>query len=80
VVAAVMVVIGSAIAALATAQVRGAPFYGLVFCWALLAIYARGGQQFGAIGWAAIAGRAMVLAALGWQLAPSANRRHWFGA
>ena len=80
VVAAVMVVIGSAIAAVATARVRGAPLYGLVFCWALLAIYARGGQQFAAIGWAAMAGGVMVLGALGWQLAQSANRRHWFGA
>lgn len=75
-----MVVIGSAIAAVATARVRGAPLYGLVFCWALLAIYARGGQQFAAIGWAAMAGGVMVLGALGWQLAQSANRRHWFGA
>jgi hypothetical protein len=79
-VAAAMVVIGAGIAAVATARVRGAPFYGLVFCWALLAIYARGGQQFAAIGWAAMAGGAMVLAALGWRLMQPANRRHWFGA
>jgi hypothetical protein len=60
--------------------VRGAPLYGLVFCWALLAIYSRGGQQFEAIAWAAMAGGAAVLAMLVWRLANPANRRHWFGA
>lgn len=77
--AAAMVLIGSAIAAAATARVRGNPFYGLVFCWALLAIYARGGQEYALIGWAAMAGAAMVLAALVWQLVRPENRRHWFG-
>lgn len=80
VIAAMMVVVGSAIAALATARVRGAPLYGLVFCWALLAIHARGGQEFAPVGWATMAGGAMVLAALAWQLARPGNRRHWFGA
>jgi len=80
VIAAVMVAVGSAIAALATARVRGAPLYGLVFCWALLAIHARGGQAFAPVGWAAMAGGAMVLAALAWQLSQPGNRRHWFGA
>lgn len=79
-VAAVMVAIGASIAAFATARVRGAPLYGLVFCWALLAIYARGGLQFAPIGWAAIAGGALVLAALVSQLVRADNRRHWFGA
>lgn len=79
VVAAVMIVIGASIAATATARVRGAPLYALVFCWALLAIFARGGQQFAPIGWAAIAGGAMVLAMLVWRMANPANRRHWLG-
>ncbi len=79
VVAAVMVFAGSAIAAIATARVRGAPLYALVFCWALLAIFARGGQEFALIGWAAAAGGVLVLAAMAWQLARAGNRRHWFG-
>lgn len=78
-VAAVMVAIGAAIAAVATAQVRGAPLYALVFCWALFAIFMRGGQQFAPIGWAAMAGGAAVLAAMVWQLAKAGNRRHWLG-
>lgn len=78
-VAAVMVAIGATIAAIATARVRGAPLYGLVFCWALFAIHARGGQQFAPIGWAAMAGGALVLAALVWRLAQADNRRHWLG-
>lgn len=77
--AAVMVMIGASIAAVATARVRGAPLYGLVFCWALLAIFARGGQQYAPIGWAAMTGGAMVLAMLAWRLSQADNRRHWFG-
>lgn len=80
VLAAVMVLVGAVIAAIATARARGAPLYGLVFCWALLAIFARGGQQFAPIAWATIAGGALVAAALVWRLAQPANRRHWFGA
>lgn len=79
-VAAVMVMIGASIAAFATVRVRGAPLYGLVFCWALLAIYVRGGQQFAPIGWAALAGGVIVLTALVSQLLRADNRRHWFGA
>jgi len=45
-----------------------------------LAIHARGGQAFAPVGWAAMAGGAMVLAALAWQLSQPGNRRHWFGA
>ena len=78
-VAAIMIAIGAGIAATATARVRGPPLYGLVFCWALLAIYSRGGQQFAPIGWAAMAGGAAVLGALVWRLAQADNRRHWFG-
>ena len=59
---------------------RRAAIIGLVFCWALLAIHARGGQAFAPVGWAAMAGGAMVLAALAWQLSQPGNRRHWFGA
>ncbi len=78
-IATVMVAIGAIIAATATARVRGAPLYGLVFCWALLAINARGGQDFAPIGWAAMVGGAIVQVALVWQLSQLQNRRHWFG-
>lgn len=78
-VATVMVAIGAIIAAIATARVRGAPLYALVFCWALLAINARGGQEFAPLSWAAMAGGAVVIAALVWQLSQRQNRRHWFG-
>ena len=79
VLAAVMVLVGAGIAAIAAARTRGAPLYGLVFCWALLAIFARGGQQFAPIALATIAGGVLVAAALVWRLAQPANRRHWFG-
>jgi hypothetical protein len=74
-----MIVIGSVIAAIAAARSRGAPLYGLVFSWALLAINAAGGQRFPTIGWACFAGIAVVLAVTVWQLSRPANRHHWFG-
>ncbi len=75
----VMIVIGAAIAAVAAASVRGAPLYGLVFSWALIAINAAGGQRFPTVGWAAIGGIVLVLAVTVWQLSHKDNRRHWFG-
>ena len=77
VVAAVMIVIGSCIAALAAWRVRGAPLYGLVFAWALVAINAAGGQRFPAVGWAALGGIVLVMAVTVWQLSRPGNRRHW---
>ncbi|TAD83954.1 MAG: hypothetical protein EAY70_01575 [Sphingomonadales bacterium] len=79
VLAAVMIVIGSVIAATATARVRGAPLYGLVFSWALIAINAAGGQRYPALGWAALGGIVVVVAVTAWQLSRKDNRRHWFG-
>ena len=79
VVTAVMIVIGSAIAAIAAARVRGAPLYGLVFTWALVAINAAGGQRFPIVGWAALGGMVLVLAVTVWQLSRPDNRHHWFG-
>lgn len=75
----VMILIGSGIAAIAAWRVRGAPLYGLVFSWALIAINAAGGQRFEMIGWAAIAGIVLVLAVSVWQLTRKDNRIHWFG-
>ncbi len=74
-----MIVIGSIIAALAAARSRGAPLYGLVFAWALIAINAAGGQRFPSISWAAIGGIVLVLAVTVWRLSDKDNRRHWFG-
>jgi len=51
VVTAVMIVIGSGIAAIAAARVRGAPLYGLVFTWALVAINAAGGPRWAVWCW-----------------------------
>ncbi len=74
----VMIVIGAGIAAMAASRARGAPLYGLVFAWALIAINAGGGQRFPAIGWAAIAGIVLVLGVTVWRLSQESNRRHWF--
>ncbi len=79
VVATAMIVIGTIIAAIAAARVRGAPLYGLVFAWALIAINAAGGQRYPVLGWAALGGVAVVLAVTVWQLSDKSNRRHWFG-
>jgi len=50
-----------------------------VFCWALTAIYYRGGEQAEMIAIACIASGALVLAAMVAMLAKPANRRHWLG-
>ncbi len=79
-VTAAMVAIGSLVAAVAAWQSRGAPLYGLVFCWALNAINAAGGQRSDGISWTAVAGIVLVLGVTVWQLSRSDSRRHWFGA
>ena len=76
---AALVVVGGLIAALATARSRGNPWYALVFCWALLAIYARGGQESGAIALATLVAGLFVVGALVVGLKTRANRHHWFG-
>ncbi len=76
----VMIVIGSLIAALAAWGSRGAPLYGLVFAWALVAINAAGGQRYAEVGWAAIGGIVLVLGVTAWRLPQRDNRRHWFGS
>lgn len=77
--AAAMIVIGALIAALAASRLRGAPLYGLVFAYALVAIDAAGGQRFAEVGWAALGGAALVLAVTFWRLFQGDNRRLWFG-
>ncbi|WP_328705880.1 hypothetical protein [Erythrobacter rubeus] len=79
VVTAIMVGIGGLTAALATLRSRGNPWYAIVFCWALTAIYFRGGQEADVIAWTCIgAGAAVFLAALV-GLSRADNSRHWFG-
>lgn len=77
--ASVMIVIGAIIAAVAVWRLRGAPLYGLVFVWALIAINAAGGQRFPTVGSAAVGGIVLVLAVTVWQLSQRENRCHWFG-
>ena len=74
-----MVAIGGVIAALAVLGSRGNPWYALVFCWALLAIYFRGGQEAQSIAYACIAAGAFVIFALLWGLSKADNRKHWIG-
>jgi hypothetical protein len=76
---AIMVAIGGMIAATAVYRSRGNPWYALVFCWALLAIYFRGGQQADIIGYACIGSGALVLALMFAQLSNPLNRQHWLG-
>lgn len=78
-VASAMIAIGAVIAAFAAAGVRGAPLYGLVFSWALIAINAAWGERFPMVGTAAIFGIVLVLAVTVWRLSQRENRRHWFG-
>lgn len=80
VITSLMIVIGAVIAAIAAARSRGAPLYGLVFAWALIAINAAGGQRFPSVGWAAIGGIMLVLGVTVWRLSYKDSRRHWFGA
>lgn len=78
-VTAAIVAIGGVIAALAVARSRGNPWYAAVFCWALLAIYFRGGQESGAIALACLISGLLVVGAVIVGLKERANRYHWFG-
>ncbi|MHA7819282.1 MAG: hypothetical protein ACX930_06515 [Erythrobacter sp.] len=77
--AAVMVAIGGVIAALAVVRSRGNPWYALVFCWALLAIYFRGGQEAQSIAIACMFSGLVVLLGMSVGLSDKDNRRHWLG-
>ncbi len=76
--AAIMVLVGSAIATLASARLRGAPLYGLVFAYALFAINAGPGERFATLGWVCSLGSVTVLIVTVWQLMRPENRHHWF--
>ena len=77
--AAIMILIGGMIADWAVWNSRGNPWYALVFCWALLAIYFRGGQQDTFIAWACIVAGLMVLLPALVLLGRKENRQHWLG-
>ena len=78
-ISAILVVVGGLIAALAIVRSRGNPWYALVFCWALLAIYFKGGQDSGAIALATLISGLLVAGAAVVGLKTRANRHHWFG-
>ena len=77
--AAAMVAIGGTIAALAVVRSKGNPWFALVFCWALTAIYFRGGQEAQSIAIACIYAGILVLAAMIVGLMKPGNRKHWLG-
>ncbi|MGB7373796.1 hypothetical protein [Pontixanthobacter sp.] len=78
-IAAGIILIGGTIAAIAVWRSRGNPWYALVFCWALLAIYFRGGQESWAIAVAtAVSALAVIYAVLA-KLSDRTDRHHWLG-
>ncbi|WP_284124552.1 hypothetical protein [Parerythrobacter aestuarii] len=74
-----LIVVGGLIAATATFRSRGNPWYALVFCWALLAIYFRGGQVDARIALACIMAGVLVIGAAVAGLRKTENRRRWLG-
>ena len=78
-VTAAIIAVGGIIAGTAVARSRGNPWYALVFCWALLAIYFKGGQEYGAIALACLISGLLVAGAMLFGLKDRANRHHWFG-
>nr|WP_137676385.1 hypothetical protein [Parerythrobacter lutipelagi] len=78
-VGALIVLVAGAIASVAVARSKGNPWYALVFCWALLAIYFRGGQESTAIAAACGLSAALVIGAALTRLRVPPNRRRWFG-
>lgn len=79
IVTAAIIIVGGIIASAAVYRSRGNPWFAVVFCWALLAIALRGGQEADAIAVAcAVSAAAVVVAAIA-GLAKAENRRHWLG-
>ena len=71
--------VGGAIASLAVWRSRGNPWYSAVFCWALLAIFFRGGQENIAIAIACGLSALAVIYAMLAKLSDRADRHHWLG-
>lgn len=78
-VGAAIVLVGGLIASLAVLRSRGNPWYTLVFCWALLAIYFRGGQEAQSIALACIVSGVLVIGSMIAGLRNAENRKRWFG-
>ncbi|OZA90552.1 MAG: hypothetical protein B7X57_11210, partial [Erythrobacter sp. 34-65-8] len=76
---ALIVLVGGTIAALAVWHSRGNPWYAAVFCWALLAIYFRGGQESALIVIACAVSALAVIYAMLAKLSDRSDRRHWLG-
>ncbi len=77
--AAGVLVVGGFIALLAVGRGRGNPIYAGVFIWALVAIYAQGGQAEMPVAYATLLAGGLVLAALVVELRHASNRQHWLG-
>lgn len=77
--AALIIMLGGIIAALAVWRSRGNPYYAGVFCWALLAIYFRGGQESSWIAAACAVSALAVIYAMLAKLSDRADRHHWLG-
>ncbi|ABC62334.1 hypothetical protein [Erythrobacter litoralis] len=78
-IAALMVVVGGTIAAAAVVRSKGNPWFAAVFCWAVLAIYFRGGQEADSIALACIIAGLLVIGAAIVGLRDAESRRRWFG-
>ena len=79
VVAALVVLTAGIIAGAAIVRSRGAPWFAMVFEWALLAIYLDGGQRAPLIAYASIAAAVIVGAAALVTLSDRRNRHFWTG-
>ena len=79
VIAAAIIVLGGLVASGALLRIAGNPPYGLVFLWALAAIFAAGGQQASLVAWAVGAAALLVSGALVLGLRRG-GAVHWFGA
>ena len=79
VITALIIVTGGVIVAAALWRSRGNPWFAIVFCWALLAIYFRGGQEHVAIAVACVTAALLVILATAVRLSHPGNRRHWLG-
>lgn len=78
-VASAILMVGGLIASLAVARSKGNPWYAIVFLWALLAIYFKGGQLHSEIAIATGFSAILVIAATIAKLRFASNRKHWLG-
>jgi len=77
-ISAALVVVGGAIVCAALLRGRGNPAYGVVFLWALAAIFAAGGQRAGEVAGAVVVAAVLVIAGMALGLRRGGTA-HWFG-